>query len=68
MNADPSKAKIPLSDEGIAMRTTGADTSRDYRVMFRPQDQRAPDVDIEIVCTPDGCICYDYREGICVPC
>jgi hypothetical protein len=62
----------------IAARTANLDAAAKYQVKFLPRQQESnPDsgggsgpggVDIEIICDQHGCICYDYREGICIPC
>lgn len=55
----------------VASRAVGVPLDDDARLQFRPDATRGSGpggVDIEIVCTPDGCICYDYREGTCSVC
>jgi hypothetical protein len=56
----------------IAARTLNRDTSPGYEIKFNPHPSKQTDepgpVDIEIICDEHGCICYDYREGICIPC
>lgn len=52
----------------IVTRTTSLDTARGYEIKFNPRQRQSGDVDIEIICDENGCICYDYREGICIPC
>lgn len=51
----------------IVKRTTRQDTAQEYEIKFNPR-QKQGGVDIEIICDENGCICYDYREGICIPC
>ncbi|SOB88673.1 hypothetical protein [Streptomyces sp. 1331.2] len=54
----------------IVSRTLGLDITSGKTLKWQPAgDTRLRgNVDIEIVCTPDGCGCYDYRDGTCSEC
>lgn len=55
----------------IASRTVGLAIGKDAVTQFQreaTEGEGPGGVDIEIVCTPEGCICYDYREGTCSVC
>jgi hypothetical protein len=55
----------------IVARNLGMDVSQGIQPTFKKPDsqigtQRVRNVDI--VCTPTGCGCYDYDAGTCHPC
>jgi hypothetical protein len=51
----------------ITARTLRMDASEGFSVKFRPlsEGDEAEFTAAEIVSTPRGCACYDYREGAC---